>query len=56
MFYLNFFEKMDNGWYHIDYNGEDGYVFGELVKEIYATSPLDYPMIYIREEAPFCEE
>ena len=50
------YEKMDNGWYHIDYNGQDGYVFGELVKEIYATSSLDYPMIYIREEAPFCEE
>ena len=47
------YEKLDNGWYHVDFNGESGYVFGDLVKELYATSIDNYPMIYVREEAPF---
>ena len=49
------YEKLDNGWYHVDFNGQSGYIFGELVKEIYATSIDNYPMIYVKEEAPFRE-
>ena len=47
--------KLDNGWYQVDFNGQKGYVFGELVKEKYATSIDDYPMFYVKEEAPFLE-
>ena len=50
------YERLENGWYRVDYQGQDGYIFGELVKEIYASSIDDYPMIYTMEEAPFVEE
>lgn len=50
------YERLENGWYHVNYQGEDAYVFGELVKEIYATSIDNYPMIYTMDEAPFREE
>ncbi len=50
------YERLDNGWYHVDYQGEDGYIFGDLVKEIYASSIDDYPMVYTMEDAPFVEE
>ncbi len=50
------YERLENGWYHVNFQGEDAYIFGELVKEIYATSVDDYPMFYTMEDAPFCVE
>lgn len=50
------YEKLDNGWYHINFNGQNSYIFGELVKEIYATSVDNYPMFLVTEEAPFLEK
>ena len=50
------YEKLDNGWYHINFNGQNAYVFGELVKEIYATSVENYPMFLVTEDAPFLEK
>lgn len=44
------YERLDNGWYHVDFHGEDAYIFGDLVKEIYATSVDNYPLIYITED------
>lgn len=50
------YERLENNWYHVDFHGEDAYVYGELVKEIYATSIDDYPMIYVMEDASFRRE
>ena len=50
------YERLENGWYHVNFQGEDAYVYGELVKEIYATSIDDYPMFFTMEEAPFLLE
>ena len=50
------YERLENGWYHVDFHGEDAYIYGELVKEIYATSVENYPMIYVMNDAPFRSE
>lgn len=44
--------RLANGWYKVDYNGTEGYVCGDYVKEVYASSIEEFPLIYIRENAP----
>lgn len=48
------YERLDNGWYHVNYNGQDGYVCGDYVREVYATSEEDLPLIYVRDTVDFC--
>ena len=49
-------QKMDNGWYKIQYQNREGYVCGDYVNEIYATSLEELPLIYIREDAPLSSQ
>ena len=49
------YERLDNGWYRVQYNNREGYVSGDYVDEVYATSLEDLPLIYIRENATMSE-
>ena len=44
-------EKCDNGWYHIDYNGQDGYVSGDYVKETCMLFGDFYRFVYLKNDS-----
>lgn len=43
-------EKCSNGWYHIDYNGKDGYVSGDYVNETYMLFGDFYRFVYLQND------
>ncbi len=44
-------EKCSNGWYHIDYNGQDGYVSGDYVTETYMLFGDFYRFVYLKNDS-----
>ena len=49
-------DHLENGWYQIQYGDRVGYVSGDYVSEVYATSLEELPLIYIREDASVSEK
>ena len=46
---------LENGWWQIQYGDRTGYVSGDYVTEVYATSLEDMPLVYIRDDTSMSE-